>query len=178
MQDVTEAMSRMASLRSGALVLNREVLPVRDLVADALAASQGAILKNEHTVECSVPEESLHVHGDRGLLVDALMEILDNAARFTEEPATLELACTADLDHVFLTVTDPGIGIPEEGLPRVFDAFYQVEDHLTRAHGGLGLGLTIAREIVHLHGGTVAVDSDGPGHGATVTVTLPFTVPA
>ncbi|NBB85017.1 MAG: GAF domain-containing protein [Bacteroidetes bacterium] len=177
MQDVTEAMSRMASLRSGALALNKELLPVREIVSDALAALQTTLKAAGHTVDTTLPPEPVYITGDRGLLVDALAEVVENAALFTEDPATLQLSGSADLDHVYLTVTDPGPGIPDAMMARVFEAFYQVEDHLTRSRGGLGLGLTIAREILHLHGGAIALASDGPGEGTTVRLTLPLSAP-
>jgi len=178
MQDVTEAMSRMASLRSGALALNEELLPVRAIVSDALAAVQRTLQAEGHTVDTTLPPGPVSITGDRGLLVDALAEILENAALFTAEPAPLQLAGTADLDHVYLTVTDPGRGIPAGAAERVFEAFYQVDDHLTRSRGGLGLGLTMAREVFHLHGGTITLASDGPGEGTTVRITLPLSAPA
>jgi len=178
MQDVTEAMSRMASLRSGALALNKELLPVREIVSDALAALQTTLKAEGHTVDTTLPPEPVYITGDRGLLVDALAEVVENAALFTVDPATLQLHGTADLDAVYLTVTDSGPGIPAAMMARVFEAFYQVEDHLTRSQGGLGLGLTIAREIIHLHGGDITLASDGPGEGTTVRLTLPLSAPS
>lgn len=178
MQNVTEAMSRMASLRSGALALNKELLPVHEIVSDALAALQSTLKAEGHTVQTTLPPEPVHITGDRGLLVDALAEVIENAALFTEEPAALQLHGTADLNAVYLTVTDPGPGIPAAVVERVFDAFYQVEDHLTRSQGGLGLGLTIAREILHLHGGDITLASDGPGEGTTARLVLPLSAPS
>jgi signal transduction histidine kinase len=99
--------------------------------------------------------------------------LISDAVKFTPEGGRVEVALAQDGDHALVTVSDTGQGISREFLPHVFERFQQAESGLTRAHGGLGLGLAIVRHLVELHGGTVAAASEGEGKGTTFTVRLP-----
>src|SRR5438067_8693723 len=92
---------------------------------------------------------------------------------FSLPDGRVEVEVDADADHVVITVRDDGIGIASDTLPRVFERFWQADSTPDRAYGGLGLGLAIVKQIAEMHGGSVAADSPGPGHGATFTITLP-----
>jgi signal transduction histidine kinase len=99
--------------------------------------------------------------------------LLSNAVKFTPEGGRVEVALAQDGDLARITVSDTGQGISRDFLPHAFERFRQAESGLTRAHGGLGLGLAIVRHLVELHGGTVSASSQGAGKGATFTVRLP-----
>ena len=100
--------------------------------------------------------------------------LLSNAVKFTPEGGRVEVALAQDGDRASITISDTGQGITRDFLPHVFERFQQAESGLTRAHGGLGLGLAIVRHLVELHGGTVTASSEGEGKGATFTVRLPL----
>ncbi|PYM87542.1 MAG: histidine kinase [Candidatus Rokuibacteriota bacterium] len=115
------------------------------------------------------------VWGDALRLQQVLWNLLSNAVKFTPPKGKIEVSLCLENDHARITVTDTGSGIPLEILPRIFDRFRQAEEPSTgRRHGGLGLGLAIAREVVERHGGTIVAESQGPGWGSTFTVTLPM----
>ena len=113
------------------------------------------------------------VAGDQARLQQIVTNLLSNAVQFTPRKGKISVALTAEGDEAVLTVVDTGAGIEPAFLPYVFDQFRQGEGGLARTHGGLGLGLTVVKQLVDLHGGTVTVDSRGSGHGATFTVRLP-----
>src|SRR5690606_3885336 len=111
-------------------------------------------------------------HGGPGRIQQVLWNLLSNAIKFTREGRVSLVAEVVD-DTVRITVADTGLGIAPQFLPHVFDRFRQADSTATREHGGLGLGLAIVRQLVEMHGGSVAVDSAGEGQGATFTVVLP-----
>jgi CheY-like chemotaxis protein len=102
-----------------------------------------------------------------------LWNLLANAVKFTPRHGTVEIAARRTASHVQIAVTDSGEGIDPQFLPHIFEPFRQAESPQTRVHGGLGLGLSIVRYIAEAHGGSVSAESEGRGHGATFTVTLP-----
>jgi signal transduction histidine kinase len=103
-----------------------------------------------------------------------LWNLLSNAIKFTPQGGQVTLAVTATAQTLEIIVSDSGIGIRKDHLPHVFHRFWQGEAASERRTGGLGLGLALARHFVELHGGTIAVASDGEGHGATFTIRLPL----
>jgi CheY-like chemotaxis protein len=111
--------------------------------------------------------------GDPDRLQQVIWNLLSNAVKFTPHGGSVTISLVRDGTTDVLTVTDTGIGIAPEFLPNVFESFRQADPSSTRAHGGLGLGLSIVRNLVALHGGEVVADSDGLGLGATFTVRLP-----
>ena len=114
------------------------------------------------------------ISGDAERLQQVVWNLLTNAIKFTPKKGTVELRLERVNSHVEIIVTDNGKGIAPDFLPHVFELFRQADGDITRAHGGLGLGLAIVNRIVEMHGGTVAADSQGAGHGATFTVCLPL----
>jgi CheY-like chemotaxis protein/anti-sigma regulatory factor (Ser/Thr protein kinase) len=103
-----------------------------------------------------------------------ISNLLNNAAKYTDPGGTIELRTTRDGDQLVVAVKDSGSGIPRDMLPRIFDLFTQVDRTADRAQGGLGIGLTLVKTLVEMHGGTVEAHSDGPGHGSTFTIRLPL----
>ena len=109
--------------------------------------------------------------------VQILSNVLQNASKFTPPHGKIRCAVailpTADLSRVAITISDTGVGISKDLLPRVFEMFTQAESATERHHGGLGIGLALARRLVEMHGGEIAAHSDGPGQGSTFTITMP-----
>lgn len=113
------------------------------------------------------------IAGDEDRLQQVVWNLLANAVKFTPSGGHVRVRAARVGPHVEITVADTGAGIHAEFLPHVFERFRQADATTTRAHGGLGLGLAIVRHLVEMHGGTVRAESEGPGQGATFTVTLP-----
>ena len=114
------------------------------------------------------------ISGDADRLQQIVWNLLTNAVKFTPKSGKIQVTVKRIDSHVEVVISDSGIGISKEFLPYVFDRFRQADGSTTRIHGGLGLGLSIVRQLVDLHGGSVGVESDGEGKGATFTITLPF----
>jgi CheY-like chemotaxis protein len=114
------------------------------------------------------------ISGDADRLQQIVWNLLTNAVKFTPKDGKIQVKVQRINSHVEIVVTDSGVGISKEFLPYVFDRFRQADASTTRIHGGLGLGLSIVRQLVDLHGGSVSVQSEGEGTGATFTITLPF----
>src|SRR4029078_1853562 len=114
------------------------------------------------------------ISGDADRLQQVVWNLLTNAVKFTPKGGKIQLKVQRVDSHVEVVVSDSGVGISKEFLPHVFDRFRQADGSTTRIHGGLGLGLSIVRQLVDLHGGSVSVESEGEGKGATFTITLPF----
>jgi signal transduction histidine kinase len=124
-----------------------------------------------------VPVEQIEINADRPKLVLALTNVLNNAVKFTPGGGVITLGAESKKGEVWLMVKDTGTGLAASELDRIFDQFYQVEDHMTRRHGGLGLGLAIAKAIVEKHEGRIWVESQGLGRGSTFYLGLPLAYP-
>jgi signal transduction histidine kinase len=164
----------VARIISGKLVLEFEPIDPVELVRDAIeivrpAAQAKAIEISQRTDDEAM---SLVVHGDRNRLVQVFSNLLTNSVKFTPDGGSIEVSMIEDGADLAVSVKDNGIGISSEFLPNVFERFRQDASASTR-NGGLGLGLAIVRQLVEMHGGSVAVESEGPDKGSVFTVTLP-----
>ncbi|MFO0604834.1 MAG: PAS domain-containing protein [Polyangiales bacterium] len=168
----------ISRISRGKLELRQEPVDVREVVEQAVEASRPAVDAGRHTLTVSVPPRPLRVHGDLTRLVQVLSNLLHNAAKYTPPGGRIALDVEPVAEGVALRVTDDGAGISAELLPRVFDMFVQADRTLVRAHGGLGIGLSLVRRLVEMHGGTVVAESAGTGRGSRFTVVLPLLEPA
>jgi len=166
----------MARIMAGKLRLEVDEVDPRELVAGALEIVQPDADAKRLRLDASVDPAAGIVRGDPVRLQQVVWNLLANAVKFTPGGGRVRLAVSGQGGMVRLTVADSGAGIPREFLPLVFEPFRQADPTPTRLHGGLGLGLAIAKQLVEAHGGTIAVDSDGEGQGATFTVLLPADV--
>src|SRR5690606_22369113 len=114
------------------------------------------------------------IDGDLVRLTQVFTNLLTNAAKFTESPGAVRITARRDAENVWISVEDSGIGIASEDLPRIFDKFYQSPQRGERFVGGLGIGLSLVRRLVDLHGGGVEARSDGIGEGSEFIVRLPL----
>src|SRR5205823_12281536 len=121
-----------------------------------------------------LPAEPVAVHVDPVRLAQVVANLLNNAAKYTEEGGQIWLSARREQMSAVISVRDTGVGIPPDMLPHIFEMFAQVDRTLKRAQGGLGIGLTLARNLVELHGGTLSASSPGPGQGSEFTVRLPL----
>ena len=129
--------------------------------------------KEDNTVDYQIPEEPIRLSIDLPKMSVVFVNLLLNAIQFTPTEGEILLTIDDRDDEVMISITDTGRGISEENLEKIFEVFYQVDDHMTRRYGGLGLGLSIAKEIVNLHGGRIWAESEGLGKGAAFRVVLP-----
>lgn len=162
----------VARVSQGKVVLDRRRIMLLQLVETALDTSRPLIEAGRHELRLDVPEAPLALQGDLTRLSQVLSNLLNNAAKYTPEGGHITLRAWRDGGEVAIQVADDGIGIPPDMLATVFQLFTQVDRHLARAQGGLGIGLSLARRLVEMHGGTLRADSAGIGRGATFTLRL------
>jgi two-component system, OmpR family, sensor histidine kinase BaeS len=152
----------------------------RPVSPEALISTAMAAVANRYSAKCvrltsHVPSDLPKIWADPERLGQVLGNLLDNALRHSRPLGHVDVAATAAHDVLTITVSDTGDGIAAEHLPYVFERFYRVDIARDRAHGGAGIGLSIAKALVEAHRGQIAVHSDGPGTGAAFTITLPAT---
>ncbi|MEZ0310534.1 MAG: response regulator [Myxococcota bacterium] len=164
----------VSRIRTGKLTIQREALALPALVQSAVEAARPAVAGRSQTLSLDIEHEGLSVYADADRLQQAIGNLISNAMKFTPTGGRIMVGVRRVGAAVQLSVTDTGAGITRSFLPYVFDRFSQADSSSTRAHGGLGLGLTIVRHIVELHGGQVAAESAGQGLGSTFTLTLPI----
>jgi PAS domain S-box-containing protein len=158
---------------TGKLEIEPQVISVPHLMDGVVGAALAAARLKQITISKHVPDGLPPIDGDPKRLHQVLSSVIANAIQFTPEKGTVDIGARADGDRVEITVRDSGAGIPAEFLPHVFDRFRQADSRATRRHGGLGLGLAIARHVVEQHRGEIQAESDGPGLGTTITMRLP-----
>jgi PAS domain S-box-containing protein len=155
------------------LVLQREPLNLAEVIGAAVESSRPLIDQRNHELTVTMSQNSVYVEADRVRLAQVFMNLLNNAAKYTQSPGHIWLNVEQAGDTVVVRVKDTGIGIAPENLPHVFDLFYQVDRSFTRSEGGLGLGLTLVQRLVEMHRGNVEVRSDGVNRGSEFIVHLP-----
>jgi PAS domain S-box-containing protein len=154
--------------------LKVEPTDVAAVVEDAVATVTPAVDAKGLTLKCSLGHGTATVSGDHSRLQQVIWNLLTNAVKFTPRGGKIEVRVNQNEAHVDVIVSDTGIGFPKSFQPHLFERFRQAESGTTRLHGGLGLGLAIARHIIEMHGGTIHAASPGEGEGATFTVSLPL----
>jgi PAS domain S-box-containing protein len=168
--------SRMVT---GKIRLNLQPCDVSAVLDDSIAAVLPAARAKSIQVHSRIETRPLMTIADASRIRQVLWTLLSNAVKFTSEGGTLTVTAAFEGQHVRITVEDTGIGIPPDALPHVFARFWQADATRTRVHGGLGLGLALARDLVELHGGHVEVHSPGVGRGTRFDVVVPVaSVPA
>jgi signal transduction histidine kinase len=166
----------VARITSGKIELRPQSVVVQDIVEHAIEGVRPLIASHRQTVTMDAPPQPLRVDADPVRLTQVIGNLLSNAAKFSPDGARIQLS-VAQLDSsVQIRVRDEGVGIDAQTLPHVFDLFVQGDQSLDRAQGGLGIGLTVAKRLVGLHGGRIEVASDGPGRGSEFTIMLPVGV--
>ena len=145
----------VSRITRGKVQLRKERLNLAAVVSSAVETSRPLIEESRHELKVTLPPQPLHVEGDLVRLAQVVSNLLNNAAKYTPEGGRIALAVEREADRAVIRVLDNGIGIPPEMLPRIFDMFAQVEKSLERSQGGLGIGLTLVRSLVEMHGGSV-----------------------
>jgi signal transduction histidine kinase len=159
-------------IRTGKLALRTGTVDLRDVIAESIEATRMSIEARRHTLEVHAPE-NIEVLGDADRLAQVINNLLSNAAKYSEPGGHIELIVGRKDDEAVIEVRDRGIGIPPNELARVFDLFSQVRAHQGYTGGGLGIGLSLVRSLVEMHGGRVEARNN-PDCGSTFCVYLPL----
>jgi PAS domain S-box-containing protein len=163
----------VARLMHGKIILKTERLELIDLINNALETSRSLIEANGQELILSQTTTPLWIEGDRVRLTQVLSNLLNNAAKYTREGGKISLSLMREGSDAAIEVRDTGIGISRDILPQIFELFIQADHSLAHSQGGLGIGLTLVRQLVEIHGGTIKAASDGIGQGSSFTVRLP-----
>lgn len=157
----------VARITSGKVELRKRRAEIGDLVKVAVETSMPLIEASQHRFSIHVPNESMLVYVDTERISQVISNLLNNAAKYTPPGGVISLNVSHDDSEVIVTVTDNGIGIAPQSIGTVFDLFRQVGQDFERSQGGLGIGLSLVRQLVELHGGTTSAESPGEGGGST-----------
>ncbi len=169
---IVDSLVTVSRITQGKITVQPHTTDLATVVAQVIETARPEIDIHRHQVTVSVPEHTL-VHADAQRLEQALANLLGNAIKYTPDAGRIEISATHHESSVQITVRDNGRGIASDLLPNLFELFVQGERSLARSEGGLGIGLTLARTIVELHGGTITAHSDGPGTGSIFTLVWP-----
>ena len=168
----------VSRINQGRIELRRAPVALDEVLADALETIQPQIDGSGHKLTVIQPPGRLMVSADPGRLAQVFMNLLSNAAKYTDPGGQIEVRVVSESGHAVVSFHDTGIGIQSHRLEGVFDMFSQEEPAISRSRGGLGIGLSLTRKLVQLHGGNVTALSDGPGKGSVFIVRLPLVAPA
>jgi signal transduction histidine kinase len=172
---LVDDLMEVARVTRGRIELRREPVDLGATLRSAVETSRPLIEAARHVLTLDMPADPVTLMADPVRLAQIVANLLNNAAKYTEDGGRISLSARREGNHAVISVRDSGVGIPVEVLPRVFDLFAQADRTYQRAQGGLGIGLTLVRTLVELHGGSVIANSDGVGRGSEFVVRLPLT---
>jgi signal transduction histidine kinase/DNA-binding response OmpR family regulator len=164
----------VARISTGKVELRRQRIDLKEVVATAVETSASLIESGHHKLHVELPSQALPMEADPTRIAQVVSNLLNNAAKYTPEAGRITLKVWAEANEAVLSVTDTGIGIAADALPKVFEMFAQVPSSTAKPQGGLGIGLSLVQSLVALHGGSVSASSPGAGKGSTFTVRLPL----
>lgn len=167
----------VSRITSGKIVLVQSSVDLRQIVVHAVEGSRTQFAERHHTLTEHLPDHPVFVNGDPTRLTQVVTNLLSNAAKYTPDGGQISITLQQQDREVVLCIKDSGVGLAPDMLERAFELFAQGERTLARSEGGLGVGLTLVRRLVEMHGGTVSAKSAGPGQGSTFDVRLPAPVP-
>jgi signal transduction histidine kinase len=163
----------VARITQGRIELQQEPVNLSSVISQTLESVEPLMRDHRHKIFVAGGYGPVYVKGDHARLVQCLANILTNAGKYTDPGGEIRLEMRVDGGEAVITITDNGVGIPAELLPRIFDLFVQSNRSLDRSQGGLGIGLSVVRRLVEMHGGRVSATSAGPGKGARFELVVP-----
>ena len=158
----------------GTLALRMQLTDLATVIESAVETARPTIDTKRHNLSVDIPGEPVHFTADPLRVAQVLSNLLTNAAKYTDPEGDIRITACCEGESVVIRVADSGIGISAAALPRVFNMFSQVHSNTDRSEGGLGIGLSLAKGLIELHGGTIEADSEGLGCGSEFTVRLPW----
>jgi PAS domain S-box-containing protein len=164
----------VSRISRGKVTLNKQPLELATIVNHAMETSRPLIQAHGHSISLSLPSEPVWIEGDQIRIAQVVSNLLNNAAKYSEPNRQIWLTAATENGQAVIRVRDAGVGISPEVLPRIFDLFAQADRSLDRAKGGLGIGLSLVKQLVDLHGGSVEAKSEGIGKGSEFIVRLPL----
>jgi len=177
MSRLIDELMDVSRIGQGRIELRRGRIALADVLADAVETIQPQIDGAGHKLSLLQPAVKLQVDADRPRLAQVFMNLLSNAAKYTDPGGQIELRVVSEGGTALVSIRDTGIGIAPHRLESVFEMFSQEEPAISRSRGGLGIGLSLTRKLVELHGGTVSASSEGAGKGSLFMVRLPLALP-
>lgn len=175
---LVEDLLDVSRITRGKIELHRESLRISSVITRAVEAASPLVEQRKQRLSVEVSDDGAQIFGDLTRLTQAFSNLLNNAAKYTETGGEIRVEARVVASQVLISVRDDGVGISAELMPKLFTIFEQGRTTIDRSKGGLGIGLALVKNLVELHGGSVTASSDGPGQGATFTVTLPLATPA
>jgi signal transduction histidine kinase len=173
LKEIIESLTEVDNYEAGVARVRQNLISIPSIVRDVVSSFQDMAASKNITLQEDIRDEDLQVEGDANKITVAVSNLIRNSLTFTNEGGQVQVIVESVTGHVQVSVKDNGIGIPVSDLGRVFDRFFQVESHLTRRHTGLGLGLSVAKTMIELHGGRIWVES-AEGLGSTFSFLLPL----
>ena len=173
LQRLVNDLQELSRVEAGAYELNIHSYRVSDLLAAAEARLGRQFEEKDVSLEIALPNDLPQVLADEDRIGQVLLNLVGNALQYTPPGGKVQIRAKAQRDEVYITVSDSGMGIPAEHLPHLFSRFYRVDKSRSRAGGGSGIGLTIAKYLVEAQGGSIWAQSEGAGRGSTFTFSLP-----
>jgi PAS domain S-box-containing protein len=174
MTRIVDDLLDVSRITRGKVALQSELSELKRIIEMAVQASRPLMEEYNHKLSLTLPDDSVMLEVDPARLAQVVANLLNNAAKYTPEGGRIDLTVKEAGSDVLIQISDNGIGIAPELLPRIFDLFVQADQSLSRSRGGLGIGLTVVRSLVEMHQGSVTVESDGPGKGSEFTVRIPL----
>lgn len=171
--NLLEDLLDVSRITTGKITLKRATVELAPILTASVEVARYSIEARRHTLRMELPDKPVYLDADPTRMAQVFGNLLDNAAKYTPDGGMIEIGVKNDGSKVVISVSDNGTGISPEELRDVFELFSQSNRALDRAQGGLGIGLSVVRSLVGMHGGSVAAHSDGLGHGTRLSVTLP-----
>ncbi|MBI2873774.1 MAG: PAS domain S-box protein [Firmicutes bacterium] len=171
---LVEDLLDVSRITRGTIELRKERVLLGNVIESAIELSKSPIESSGHQLSVSLPPQPIILEADPVRLAQVFANLLNNASKFTDEGGQISLTARQETESVVVSVCDTGVGIPEDLLPEIFGMFKQGESPVARTQSGLGIGLTLVRSLVELHGGHVEAHSEGPGKGSEFVVRLPL----
>jgi len=167
----------VSRINRGKIDLRLGLIEASPLLESAVEGVRQLVEQRGHALDVAIDRGSLWIQADPTRFEQVMVNLLNNAAKYSEDGGRIAFSAVREGDDVVISVRDRGFGISADMLPRVFDLFIQGDRSLSRSEGGLGIGLTVVKKLVDLHGGTVTVASEGPGQGSAFVVRMPAAIP-
>lgn len=173
LKEIIESLTDVDNYESGVARIRENTISISRIINEVVSSFQDMAASKNITLWADMQDDEFQVEADANKITVAISNLIRNAITFTNEGGQVQVKIGSVTGHVEVSVRDNGIGIPANAIPHIFDRFYQVESHLTRRHTGMGLGLSVAKSMIEMHGGRIWVESV-EGQGSTFTFLLPM----